>query len=173
MLNTNNYTIVVITATNNTAVAMFANKRYIYKTGSNNRVALLKALKTVLNKVKPSTELQDKPALIVTTQSILKGFTTGSYISYIRNESDSNGNKFTNEELILIKECALLIAEKTLNIRFIDEKFLSSKDTIAQSIRKNAFDAVQKMTEGNMVLDTQTYQEQGQAPKIKRPKLHR
>lgn len=141
-MKTINYTITTITATNNIAVAMFADKKYIYKTARNNKIALLETLKAILTKALPSDQLMEKPVLIITTQSILKGFSTGGFIDYVRTGKDANGNKFANDEFQLICECAELYASRALNVRFIDEKMISYKDKDAQTIKQNAYNQV-------------------------------
>ena len=153
-MKTINYTITTITATNNIAVAMFANKKYIYKTASSNKIALLETFKAILNKAKANDELMEKPVLIITTQSILKGFTTGGYIDYIRTGEDASGNAFTDEEFALIKECAELYASRTLNVRLIDEKMISPKDKEATTIKRNAFDTVKLLAKQSAVQNT-------------------
>ena len=144
-MKTINYTITTITATNNIAVAMFADKKYIYKTARNNKVALLETLKAILNKALPSDQLMEKPVLIITTQSILKGFTTGGFLDYVRTGEDANGNKFADDEFQLICECAELYASRALNVRFIDEKMISYKDKDAQTIKQNAYNTVKQL----------------------------
>lgn len=144
-MKTINYTITTITATNNIAVAMFADKKYIYKTARNNKIALLETLKAILNKALPSDQLMEKPVLIITTQSILKGFTTGGFLDYVRTGEDANGNKFADDEFQLICECAELYASRALNVRFIDEKMISYKDKDAQTIKQNAYNTVKQL----------------------------
>ena len=153
-MKTINYTITTITATNNIAVAMFADKKYIYKTARNNKIALLETLKAILNKALPSTELMEKPVLIITTQSILKGFTTGGFLDYVRTGEDSNGNKFADDEFQLICECAELYASRALNVRFIDEKMISFKDKEAQTIKQNAYNTVKQLSTKQAVQQT-------------------
>ena len=153
-MKTINYTITTITATNNIAVAMFAGQKYIYKTARNNKVALLETLKAILNKALPSDQLMGKPVLIITTQSILKGFTTGGFIDYIRTGEDASGNKFADDELALINECAELYASRALNVRFIDEKMISFKDKEAQTIKQNAYNTVKQLSTKQAVQQT-------------------
>ena len=153
-MKTINYTITTITATNNIAVAMFANKKYIYKTARNNKIALLETLKAILNKALPSTELMEKPVLIITTQSILKGFTTGGFLDYVRTGEDASGNKFADDEFQLICECAELYASRALNVRFIDEKMISYKDKEAQAIKQNAYETVKQLSTKQAVQQT-------------------
>ena len=153
-MKTINYTITTITATNNIAVAMFADKKYIYKTARNNKIALLETLKAILNKALPSTELMEKPVLIITTQSILKGFTTGGFLDYVRTGEDANGNKFADDEFQLICECAELYASRALNVRFIDEKMISFKDKAAQTIKQNAYETVKLLAKQQAVKNT-------------------
>ena len=153
-MKTINYTITTITATNNIAVAMFADRKYIYKTARNNKIALLETLKTILNKALPSTELMDKPLLIITTKSILKGFTTGGFLDYVRTGEDANGNKFADDEFQLICECAELYASRALNVRFIDAEMISFKDKEAQTIKQNAFNIVKQLSTKQAVQQT-------------------
>lgn len=153
-MKTINYTITTITATNNIAVAMFADKKYIYKTARNNKIALLETLKAILNKALPSTQLMEKPVLIITTQSILKGFTTGGFLDYVRTGEDANGNKFADDEFQLICECAELYASRALNVRFIDEKMISFKDKDAQTIKQNAYNTVKQLSTKQAVQQT-------------------
>ena len=159
-MKTLNYNITAITATNNIAVAMFANKKYAYKTASNNKLALLDMFRTILNKAKDNDELMEKPVLIITTQSILKGFTTGGYIEYLRTGADSNGNKFTDEEFALINECAELLARKSFNVRLIDEKMISPKDQVATQIKRDAFDTVKLLAKQVAVSNTKQQMKQ-------------
>lgn len=153
-MKTLNYTITTITATNNIAVAMFANKKYIYKTASNNKIALLETFKAILNKAKDNSELMEKPVLIITTQSILKGFTTGGYIEYLRTGADQSGKQFTDEEFALINECAELLARKSFNVRLVDEKMISAKDQVATQIKRDAFTTVQTLAKQVAVKNT-------------------
>lgn len=163
-MKTINYTITTITATNNIAVAMFAGQKYIYKTARNNKIALLETLKAILNKALPSTQLMEKPVLIITTQSILKGFSTGGFIDYIRTGEDASGNAFAEDELALINECAELYAERALNVRFIDEKMISYKDKDAQTIKQNAYNTVKLLAKQQAVKNTKAEVKQQVAP---------
>jgi hypothetical protein len=153
-MKTINYTITTITATNNIAVAMFANKKYIYKTARNNKIALLETLKAILTKALPSDQLMEKPVLIITTQSILKGFTTGGFLDYVRTGEDASGNAFAEDEFQLICECAELYASRALNVRFIDEKMISYKDKEAQTIKQNAYNTVKQLSTKQAVQQT-------------------
>ena len=163
-MKTINYTITTITATNNIAVAMFADKKYIYKTARNNKVALLETLKAILTKALPSDQLMEKPVLIITTQSILKGFSTGGFIDYIRTGEDQSGNAFAEDELALIQECAELYASRALNVRFIDEKMISYKDKTAQTIKQNAYETVKQLAKTQAVKQTKAEIKQQTAP---------
>ncbi len=155
MMKTTNYKICAITATNNIAVAMFANKKYAHKVARNNKVALLEMFKAILNKAKDNSELMDEPVLVITTQSILKGFTTGTFVEYIRTGCDASGNAFAEDEMQLINECAELLATRTFNVRLIDEKMISPKDQVATQIKRNAFDTVKLLAKNSAVKNTQ------------------
>ena len=153
-MKTTNYTITTITAMNNTAVAMFANKKYIYKTAENNKVALLETFKAILTKALPNDQLMEKPVLIITTQSILKGFTTNGYIEYLRTGADASGKPFSAKEMQLVKECAELYASRVFNVRLIDEKMVSAKDREAITIKQNAFETAKLLSKQRAVADT-------------------
>lgn len=159
-MKTINYNITAITATNNIAVAMFANKKYAYKTASNNKLALLDMFRTILNKAKDNDELMEKPVLIITTQSILKGFTTGGYIEYLRTGADQHGRQFTDEEFALISECADLLARKSFNVRLIDEKMISAKDQVATQIKRDAYTTVQTLAKQSALQNTKQQMKQ-------------
>lgn len=163
-MKTMNYTITAITATNNTAVAMFANKKFIHKSARNNKVALLETFKAILNKALPNDQLMEKPVLIITTQSILKGFTTGGYIEYLRTGEDMSGNAFAEDEFTLIQECAELLASRSFNVRLIDEKMISAKDREAQTIKQQAYSTVQQLTKRQAVANTKAQAKQQTAP---------
>ena len=163
-MKTINYNITAITATNNIAVASFANKKYAYKTASNNKLALLDMFRTILNKAKDNSELMEKPVLIITTQSILKGFTTGGYIEYLRTGADQSGKQFTNEEMALIRECAELLARKSFNVRLIDEKMISPKDQVATQIKRDAFETAKLLAKQVAVNNTKQQIKQQPAP---------
>jgi hypothetical protein len=165
-MKTINYTITTITATNNIAVAMFADKKYIYKTARNNKIALLETLKAILTKALPSTQLMEKPVLIITTQSILKGFTTGGFLDYVRTGEDANGNKFADDEFQLICECAELYASRALNVRFIDEKMISFKDKDAQTIKQNAYNTVKQLSTKQAVQQTKAKTQTQPVPQV-------
>ena len=163
-MKTLNYNITAITAMNGVAVAMFANKKYAYKTASNNKLALLDMFRTILNKAKDNDELMEKPVLIITTQSILKGFTTGGYIEYLRTGADQSGKQFTNEEMALIRECADLLARKSFNVRLIDEKMISPKDQVATQIKRDAFETVKLLAKQVAVKNIKQQTKQQPAP---------
>ena len=165
-MKTTNYTITTITATNNTAVAMFANKKYIYNTAENNKVALLETFKAILNKALPNDQLMEKPVLIITTQSILKGFTTNSYIEYLRTGADASGKPFSSKEMQLIKECAELYAARVFNVRLIDEKMISPKDREATIIKQNAFETVKQLAKTQAIQQTKAEIKNQSTPEV-------
>lgn len=158
MMKTMNYNVCAITAKNGVAVAMFANKKHKDVFAATNKLALLQAFSWTLDRIKDNDELMDKPAMIITTKSILKGFTTGSYIEYIRTGCDANGNKFTDEEFQLVCECAQKLSTKSFNIRLVDEQMVSPKDVAAVQVKRDAF------TVAGQLANAQTKQQQAQRP---------
>ena len=157
-MKTMNYNVCAITAKNGVAVAMFANKKHKDVFAATNKLALLQAFSWTLDRIKDNDELMDKPAMIITTKSILKGFTTGSYIEYIRTGCDASGNKFTDEEFQLVCECAQKLSAKSFNIRLIDEQMVSPKDVAAVQVKRDAF------TVAGQLANAQAKQQQVQRP---------
>ena len=157
-MKTMNYNVCAITAKNGVAVAMFANKKHKDVFAATNKLALLQAFNWTLDRIKDNDELMDKPAMIITTKSILKGFTTGSYIEYIRTGCDASGNEFTDEELQLVYECAQKLSAKSFNIRLVDEQMVSPKDVAAVQVKRDAF------TVASQLASAQTKQQQVQRP---------
>ena len=148
-MKTMNYNVCSIVAERGVAVVMFANKKHKDVFAATNKLALLQAFSWTLDRIKDNSELMDKPAMIITTKSILKGFTTGSYIEYIRTGCDASENKFTDEEFKLVCECAQKLSAKSFNVRLIDEQMVSPKDQAAVQVKRDAFTVAKQLANAN------------------------
>lgn len=123
-----NYKPIAIVAKKGCAVVMNQNKKYARITAKTNMIASLEALKAVLSKIPTNDEwLLDEPRLILLwSKSPIVGFATGAYIDYLRTNHTVSGILFTEEEMTLIRECAVLLAERNLNICIRSDRFISN-----------------------------------------------
>jgi hypothetical protein len=123
-----NYKPIAIVAKKGCAVVMNQNKKYARITAKTNMIASLEALKAVLSKIPTNEEwLLDEPRLILLwSKSPIVGFATGAYIDYLRTNHTVSGIPFTEEEMTLIRECAVLLAERNLNICIRSDRFISN-----------------------------------------------
>jgi hypothetical protein len=151
-MKTVNYKNVVIVAMNNCAL-ISNNKRVVapVMNCTDNTVASLQAMKSFLEKVPANTELVDEPyQLILGEKSSIKGFATGTHLHYIRTGANAAGKEFTAEQLGLIKEVALLLAERSLNVKVTTDKFISYKDKEGRALIDFAWSTLKaKIKESN------------------------
>lgn len=133
MKNTNTYKMIsVVGNTNGIALAMSAKEgqlQHMKKIGTNNLVASLKVLKSLLENIEDNSDnTKQARMIIVGSKSPVKGFATGTYVEYIRTGANASGKKFTEEEITLIKEVAQLYASRCLNVRITTDEFISKND---------------------------------------------
>lgn len=129
-MKTLNYKNVIIVAMNNCAL-ISNNKREYSKimNATDNTVASLKVMKAFLEKIPTNTKLVDEPyQLVLGEKSAIKGFAAGTHLHYIRTGENASGKAFTEEQMTLIKEVALLLADRSLNVKVTTDKFISYKD---------------------------------------------
>ncbi len=145
-MKTLNYKNVIIVAKNNCAL-ISNNKREVatVMNATDNTVASLQAMKSFLEKVPANAELVDEPyQLILGEKSSIKGFATGTHLHYIRTGANATGKEFTEEQLGLIKEVALLLADRSLNVKVTTDKFISYKDKEGRAIIDFAWKSLDK-----------------------------
>lgn len=86
----------------------------------------------------------DKDIVRIFIPDTIKGFAMGSYVDYIRTGKTSGGRQFTEEEFALVKECALNICNKGLNLKVVESKFMP-KDL--KAFKDGAFSIAKKVKE--------------------------
>lgn len=147
---------IVITAKKGCAIAMNYKKEYASISAKTNILASLEALKAVLNKIPADKDvLLEEPRLVILwAKSPIVGFATGSYIEYLRTNHTVSGIPFTNEEMTLIRDIALLLAQRSLNVSICTDKFISNNNF--RSIIDAAWKAV------NYCISTQGHNEMPQ-----------
>lgn len=126
----NNYKPISIVAKKGYAIVMNHKKEYASIHAKDNMTASLMALKAVLNKIPTNKDmLLEEPRLILLwSKSPIVGFATGTYIEYLRTNHTASGMPFTTEEMTLIRECALLLAERNLNVSISTYVFASNNN---------------------------------------------
>lgn len=141
----------------NTMIALSGNNAIVmaeksYKSGqyklisaNNSTMAALMALEFSLNKASDNDTI-DKEILTIYVPDIIKGFAMSTYKEYIRTGKTSGGRAYSEEELDLVKRCAMLMCTKGLNIKVIESKYMSKdlkpfKDKVlntAKELKENA-----------------------------------
>jgi hypothetical protein len=146
---------IAIVAKKGCAITMNYKKQYASIHAKDNMTASLMALKAVLNKIPTNDMLLEEPRLILLwSKSPIVGFATGTYIEYLRTNQTASGIPFTTEEMTLIRECALLLAERNLNVSICTYVFASNNNY--RNIIDAAWNAV------NYCISTQGYNDMPQ-----------
>ena len=146
-MNTKTYAIV---ANNGISVLMNQTGQYKNYTANNNLLASLKALQSILNQVPTNEEIaQDITKVIIGSKSPIKGFVCGSHLTYIRTGKNMSGKEFTKEELTLIKTCATMLSNRSLNVMLTTEAFVG-KNSADYKVFNNAWDAQKSLAKQAM-----------------------
>lgn len=145
-MKTLNYKNVIVVAKND--CALISNNKREFSTVMNatdNTVASLQVMKSFLESVPTNAELVEEPfQLVLGEKSSIKGFATGTHLHYIRTGANATGKEFTAEQLSLIKEVALLLADRSLNVKVTTDKFISYKDKEGRAIIDFAWKSLDK-----------------------------
>ena len=146
-MNTKTYAIV---ANNGISVLMNQAGQYKNYKGETNLVASLKALQSILNQVPTNDTLADNITKVVIGQkSPIKGFTCGSHLTYIRTGKNMAGKEFTPEELVLIKACATMLSNRSLNVWLVTDEFVG-KNSADYKLFNNAWTAQKQLAKQAM-----------------------
>ena len=146
-MNTKTYAIV---ANNGISVLMNQSGQYKNYKGETNLVASLKALQSILNQVPTNEEIAPTiTKVIIGQKSPIKGFTCGSHLTYIRTGKNMAGKEFTPEELVLIKACATMLSNRSLNIWLVTDEFVG-KQSADYKLFNNAWTAQKQLAKQAM-----------------------
>ena len=139
----------MIALSGNNAIVMaeksYKSGQYKLISANNSTMAALMALEFSLNKASDNDTI-DKEILTIYVPDIIKGFAMSTYKEYIRTGKTSGGRAYSEEELDLVKRCAMLMCTKGLNIKVIESKYMSKdlkpfKDKVlntAKELKENA-----------------------------------
>ena len=137
-MNTKTYAIV---ANNGISVLMNQAGQYKNYQASNNLLASLKALQSILNQVPTNEEIAPTiTKVIIGQKSPIKGFTCGSHLTYIRTGKNMAGKEFTKEELQLIRTIATMLSNRSLNVWLVTDEFVG-KNSVDYKLFNNAWTA--------------------------------
>jgi hypothetical protein len=139
-MNTKNYAIVA-----NNGLSVLVNQEGQYKsyTAENNLLASLKALQAILNQIPTNEEMAPGVTkVIIGSKSSIKGFVCGSHLTYIRTGKNVQGKAFSAEELQLIKTCATMLSNRSLNVWLTTDEWVG-KNSAEFKLFQNAW-TVQK-----------------------------
>ena len=146
-MNTKTYAIV---ANNGISVLMNQAGQYKNYQASNNLLASLKALQSILNQVPTNEEIAPTiTKVIIGQKSPIKGFTCGSHLTYIRTGKNMAGKEFTPEELVLIKACATMLSNRSLNVWLVTDEFVG-KQSADYKLFNNAWTAQKQLAKQAM-----------------------
>ena len=146
-MNTKTYAIV---ANNGISVLMNQSGQYKNYKGETNLVASLKALQSILNQVPTNEEVAPTiTKVIIGQKSPIKGFTCGSHLTYIRTGKNMAGKEFTPEELVLIKACATMLSNRSLNVWLVTDEFVG-KQSADYKLFNNAWTAQKSLAKQAM-----------------------
>ena len=146
-MNTKTYAIV---ANNGISVLMNQAGQYKNYKGETNLIASLKALQSILNQVPTNEEIAPTiTKVIIGQKSPIKGFTCGSHLTYIRTGKNMAGKEFTPEELVLIKACATMLSNRSLNIWLVTDEFVG-KQSADYKLFNNAWTAQKSLAKQAM-----------------------
>ena len=141
-MNTKTYAIV---ANNGISVLMNLAGQYKHYKGENNLLASLKALQSILNQVPTNEEVAPTiTKVIIGQKSSIKGFVCGSHLTYIRTGKNMSGKEFTPEELVLIKACATMLSNRSLNVWLVTDEFVG-KNSADYKLFNNAWTAQKQL----------------------------
>ena len=141
-MNTKTYAIV---ANNGISVLMNQAGQYKNYQASNNLLASLKALQSILNQVPTNEEIAPTiTKVIIGQKSPIKGFTCGSHLTYIRTGKNMAGKEFTPEELQLIKTIATMLSNRSLNVWLVTDEFVG-KNSVDYKLFNNAWTAQKQL----------------------------
>ena len=125
----------------------YANKQRKVVSEETGFISALSALNETLDSI-PNNDKISKEVFRIFVPDMLKGFSMGSYIEYIRTNQTSSGRAFTDKEKQLVTDIAHKMMNKGLNFKINETKFapkeLANMKNYAMSIAKELKDMAPK-----------------------------
>lgn len=130
---------VIIVSKGNTAVAVGDNNQpTITKNETGSFLANLEAIKEVLL----SIPVEPSETVHIYLPDLVQGIVSGSAVDYVKTGKTASGNALNESEVAGFKEFYKLYAERILNVRFSQFKYIAKDNVELQNLRKKAWDTL-------------------------------
>lgn len=144
---------VIIVSKGNVAVAVGDNNQAtITKTGVGAFLANLEVVKELLLAI--PTEPSETVHIYV--PDMIQGICSGSAIEYVKTGKTASGNELNAEEKGAFAEFYKLYAERILNVRFTQFKYIAKDNVELQNLKKKAWDSLNSASVATGTVATQT-----------------
>ena len=144
---------VIIVSKGNVAVAVGDNNQAtITKTGASAFLVNLEAIKEVLLTV----PVEPSETVHVYVPDLVQGIVSGSAIEYVKTGKTASGNELSAEEKGAFAEFYKLYAERILNVRFTQFKYIAKDNVELQNLKKKAWDSLNSASVATGAVTTQT-----------------
>ena len=143
---------IIIVSKQNTAVAVGDNLQApITKSCASAFVANL----TVVNEILASIPTTPCETVHIYVPDLIQGIVSGSAVEYVKTGKTGSGNTLGEEELAGFKEFYKLYAERILNVRFSQFKYIAKDNAELQALKSKAWNVLNN-TPVNTTVSTQT-----------------
>lgn len=130
---------VIIVSKGNTAVAVGDNNQAtITKSGVGAFLANLEVVKEILLAI----PTEPSETVHVYVPDMIQGICSGSAIEYVKTGKTASGNELSAEEKNAFAEFYKLYAERILNVRFTQFKYIAKDNVELQNLKKKAWDSL-------------------------------
>lgn len=130
---------VIIVSKGNTAVAVGDNNQAtITKSGVGAFLANLEVVKKILLAI----PTEPSETVHVYVPDMIQGICSGSAIEYVKTGKTASGNELSAEEKNAFAEFYKLYAERILNVRFTQFKYIAKDNVELQNLKKKAWDSL-------------------------------
>lgn len=130
---------VIIVSKGNTAVAVGDNNQAtITKNGVGAFLANLEVVKEILLTI----PTEPSETVHVYVPDMIQGICSGSAIEYVKTGKTASGNELSAEEKNAFAEFYKLYAERILNVRFTQFKYIAKDNVELQNLKKKAWDSL-------------------------------
>lgn len=144
---------VIIVSKGNTAVAVGDNNQAtITKSGVGAFLANLEVVKEILLAI----PTEPSETVHVYVPDMIQGICSGSAIEYVKTGKTASGNELSAEEKNAFAEFYKLYAERILNVRFTQFKYIAKDNVELQNLKKKAWDSLNSASALTASVTTQT-----------------
>ena len=144
---------VIIVSKGNTAVAVGDNNQAtITKSGVGAFLANLEVVKEILLAI----PTEPSETVHVYVPDMIQGICSGSAIEYVKTGKTASGNELSAEEKSAFAEFYKLYAERILNVRFTQFKYIAKDNVELQNLKKKAWDSLNSASALTASVTTQT-----------------